>query len=364
MSSAEMNLTPLSSDQSPPKCPPVTGDGNRQSPPIRKTRGCTEAFNPSTLSRDKRGGNSKRRKVSALEGADIDRKAVSPPPSGVGVRLSTLLSTGRSHSLNREKHTNLLVGVKTYKDTMHGTLSLEPVIQRIIDTPQFQRLHNLKQLGTSDYVYRGCTHTRFEHSIGVAHLAEKLARRIGQEQPSLGITEEDIMCVKIAGLCHDLGHGPFSHVWDNVFVRRMGIKWKHEQGSVDMLRYMLSSNGIDLSSFRPPLGARDLRSIEEMILGTPEGERVGGGRGPEKGFLYDIVNNTRSGLDVDKLDYFQRDSRASVDKNNVDTDRFIELARVLPAKDEKGKVSHVICYPDKMWPEALRLFQTRNVSHE
>lgn len=52
------------------------------------------------------------------------------------------------------------------QDPLYGSLELEPVIQRLIDTPQFQRLHGLKQLGTSDFVYRSCTHTRFEHSIG------------------------------------------------------------------------------------------------------------------------------------------------------------------------------------------------------
>lgn len=53
-----------------------------------------------------------------------------------------------------------------WQDTLYGSLALEPVILRLMDTPQFQRLHGLKQLGTSDYVYRSCTHTRFEHSVG------------------------------------------------------------------------------------------------------------------------------------------------------------------------------------------------------
>lgn len=236
-----------------------------------------------------------------------------------------------------------------------------------MDTPQFQRLHGLKQLGTSDYVYRSCTHTRFEHSVGVAHLAQRFAEGLRRRQPELGITAKDVMCVKIAGLLHDLGHGPYSHMWDDAFVGRMGIVWKHETGSVNMMRYMLAGGdggpgkSIDLTAYDPPLDARDVTFIEEMILGTPERERKG--RGSDKEFLYDIVNNTRSGLDVDKLDYFWRDARNSVGDRPVDLDRFIELARVLPAEDEEGKVHKMVCYPDKLWTEALALFRSRMELH-
>lgn len=98
-----------------------------------------------------------------------------------------------------------LVSGKTFNCLVHGMVSLEPICVQIIDSPPFQRLHNLKQLGTSDYVFRGATHTRFEHSIGVAHLAGQMASALQQNQPELNITDEDILCVKIAGLCHDLG---------------------------------------------------------------------------------------------------------------------------------------------------------------
>lgn len=216
-------------------------------------------------------------------------------------------------------------------------------------------------------MYRSCTHTRFEHSVGVAHLAQRFTEGLRRRQPELGITAADVMCVKIAGLLHDLGHGPFSHMWDDAFVRRVGVEWKHETGSVNMMRYMLKggdggpARAIDLAAYEPPLGGKDVAFIEEMVLGTREEERKG--RGPEKEFLYDIVNNTRSGLDVDKLDYFQRDARNSVGDRPIDLDRFIELARVLPAEDEGGRVHRMVCYPDKLWIEALGLFRNRMELH-
>lgn len=62
--------------------------------------------------------------------------------------------------------------------------------------------------------------------MAVAHLAQRFAEGLRRRQPELGISVVDVMCVKIAGLLHDLGHGPFSHMWDSEFVRRAGVVWQ------------------------------------------------------------------------------------------------------------------------------------------
>lgn len=285
---------------------------------------------------------------------------------------------------------------KIFNDHVHGNIKLDGLCLHIIDTPEFQRLHNLKQNGSTDFVYRGATHTRFEHSIGVAHLAERFVKTLHANQPNLNITATDILCVKVAGLCHDLGHGPFSHVFDGVFLKRMyphGIdcnskKWRHEDGSIMMFRHLLAKNGIHLPTYgltnfcdvenQPTLETKnslntlkrslsatsalrvsnhsmidslensnihiqydDQLFIEEIIGGVPEAKRKG--RNPSKFFLYDIVNNIRSGLDVDKLDYFQRDMKmANIFPMPVVTfDRFVELAIVLPAEPIESKPTPV-----------------------
>jgi len=92
-------------------------------------------------------------------------------------------------------------------DEIHSSIILGPVVKTLVDTPQFQRLRGLKQLGTAEFVYCNATHNRFEHSLGVAHLAKSLCEIIKSRQPGLKCTAKDVLCVELAGLCHDIGHG-------------------------------------------------------------------------------------------------------------------------------------------------------------
>ncbi|PVV05274.1 hypothetical protein BB560_000219, partial [Smittium megazygosporum] len=153
---------------------------------------------------------------------------------------------------------------KYLKDPIYGTIKLDDFVLEFIDTPQFQRLRYLKQLGVSNFVYPGGNHTRFEHSIGVSHLAKILVTTLMELQPELGISERDVQCVTLAGLCHDLGHGPFSHLFDGNFMKsaRPGIKWEHEQGSEMMLDYLVKENQIKIPY-------EDVQFIKDLIYGEP-----------------------------------------------------------------------------------------------
>lgn len=264
---------------------------------------------------------------------------------------------------------------KIFNDSIHNHIKVDDLSRRIIDTHEFQRLSRLKQLGTCDFVFRGATHTRFEHSIGVSHLAERVMKKLQENQPDLEITSIDILCVKIAGLCHDLGHGPFSHVFDGVFMKLMNEKderlrdWRHEDGSVNMFRHLLVKNDIKLEDYG--MTSQDQLFIEEIIGGVNERDRKG--RSEDKFYMYDVVNNTRSGLDVDKLDYFQRDMKYANVVYNANFDRFIELGRVLPCVDvgspsplesfSQSSLKNMIAYPDKLVREAVDLFCVRFKMH-
>jgi HD domain len=96
-----------------------------------------------------------------------------------------------------------------YNDEIHQSIDLCPLMKRIMDTWPVQRLHDLKQLGTANMVYACATHTRFEHSVGVAHLAREMCRRLQFRHPNFGVTNKDVLCVALAGLLRK-----FSSVFD------------------------------------------------------------------------------------------------------------------------------------------------------
>jgi deoxynucleoside triphosphate triphosphohydrolase SAMHD1 len=301
-------------------------------------------------------------------------------PAQSVVQVMSPTSSAKNSPTKQRKRSGTKSKETTVNDSVHGNIVIDELCLQILNTKEFQRLRKLKQLGTCDYVYHCATHTRFEHSIGVSYFAGKLADNLNKNQPLLGITSTDIRCVKIAGLCHDLGHGPFSHVFDGVFIPRIdpSTKWRHEDGSADMLRYILSKNCIDISLYG--LTSLDLLFIEEMIRGTKEAQRCG--RSREKFFLYDIVSNSRSGLDVDKLDYFLRDMKyTNASSSTCNFDRFIELGRVYAAEPISSNLGsivvtdssngtgeenkhYMICYPEKMIKEALDLFRVRFTLHQ
>ena len=337
---------------------------------------------------------------------------------------------------------------KRTNDSIHSTIDLCPAMQVMMNSqPYFQRLRKLKQLGVSESVYVTATHNRKEHSLGVAHLAERLARRLATRQPQLGITEKDILCVKLAGLCHDLGHGAYSHVYDGPFLEAMRAEqhatrsnddesaaatplppipegWTHEDASMDIIDAILAAQGMEVDENNPDgplrqigdgvdaqrfgissagefgycpndasddddhdhdgcsvkpypkerlLTSRDIIFIKEMINGGPlnDGSELIGRPDPSFEFLYDIVSNRHSGLDVDKMDYFARDQRQCHKGSGEVEHLLIEDAFVAwghcprPEKcfkchnNYEGKVHLMICYPEKMVHKALEFFKTR-----
>ncbi|XP_020410036.1 deoxynucleoside triphosphate triphosphohydrolase SAMHD1 homolog isoform X2 [Prunus persica] len=238
--------------------------------------------------------------------------------------------------------------MKHVLDNVHGYIYLDPLFLQFIDTEQFQRLRDLKQLGLTHMVYPGAAHSRFEHSLGVYWLAGEAVNKVnfyqGQE---LGIEEFDRNTVKLAGLLHDIGHGPFSHMFEREFLPRVldGYEWSHEDMSLKMIDYIVDKHCIDIDS-------AILKTAKEMILASSE-------HGPqksmtEKHFLYDIVANGRTEIDVDKFDYIVRDSRACGIGSGFQFERLMETMRVMD--DE-------ICYRANEYLTLHKLFATRADLH-
>lgn len=230
---------------------------------------------------------------------------------------------------------------KVIYDVIHGYVKVSDLCLKIIDTPEFQRLRNLKQLGLTYLIFPSANHTRFEHSLGVSYLAGEMLKHLKNKQPELEITDREIELIKIAGLCHDLGHGPFSHFFDNFFLKIIDCKLEHEMRSCMILDLIIKKYNLDISHEEKGI-------IFNMII--PDDEKLSVGRS----FLYKIVNNKKNGIDVDKFDYIKRDSFFLGMSFGFDCSRIIKQARVI--NDE-------ICFLDKTFYDIQELFEVRDKLH-
>uniref|UniRef100_A0A3B3QU07 HD/PDEase domain-containing protein n=1 Tax=Paramormyrops kingsleyae TaxID=1676925 RepID=A0A3B3QU07_9TELE len=238
---------------------------------------------------------------------------------------------------------------QVFNDSIHGHIWLHPLLVRIINTLQFNRLRNLKQLGGTYFVYPGASHNRFEHSIGVAHLAGRLVRALRKQQPELGISPRDELCVQIAGLCHDLGKLCMLYALVSVPAALLSL---HSCANL--------CNNLDncTDEFWVDLGTPQNRSVSGIRAKLERNWRFYKGRPESKSFLYDIVANERNSIDVDKMDYFARDCHHLGIRNNFDFERFLMFARVCVVDGKKQ-----ICTRDKEAHNLYEMFHTRHRLH-
>ncbi|MFB6172055.1 MAG: HD domain-containing protein [Haloarculaceae archaeon] len=182
----------------------------------------------------------------------------------------------------------------TIKDSVHDHIEVEGVARDLLDTPPVQRLRRVAQLGTVELVYPAANHTRFEHSLGVYHLAnEALAH--------LGIEGRQAERIRAAALLHDVGHGPYSHNLESLIHRRTG-KWHDDVG--DLLR------------------TDDVARV--LALHDLEPDRVAGLVGGD-GEFGQLVSGE---LDVDRMDYLVRDAHhTGVPYGTIDHGRLVRELR-------------------------------------
>ncbi|XP_046842768.1 deoxynucleoside triphosphate triphosphohydrolase SAMHD1-like [Xenia sp. Carnegie-2017] len=254
---------------------------------------------------------------------------------------------------------------KIFNDPIHGFIKLDLLLVKIINTPQFQRLKDIKQLGICDFVYPGATHTRFEHSLGTSYLCGKLIDTLQElHRGEIEITDKECMCIKIAGLCHDLGHGPFSHFFEEEYIKKQRPEWQHEDASCELFEFMLKENSELKQSFDDfPLDHTDIKFIKELIKGKNPNDVT---RKCElthkyKCFLYEIVSNKRNGIDCDKFDYFARDCANVGVKSTFDHRRYFQNVRIMSNPDNQQLQ---ICVRDKEVFNLYELFHTRWSLHQ
>lgn len=244
------------------------------------------------------------------------------------------------------------IGYKTIYDPIHGNMTFPKIMWDIIDTPQFQRLRNLKQLSTSHFIYMGNNHTRFEHCLGTGFLSRDLVTRcfniISKNEKIGEMDKKEInylkQCVSIAGLCHDIGHGPFSHAFD-IIIDNLGLEgqWDHEEFGGKIIKYLIDENRIE------EIDNDMLKKINSLIEGSNLNNNT------EYKWIYQIVANKENSIDVDKFDYIQRDIyHSGVKTLSVDYQRIFGDINII---DDN------ICFSEKTDMSLHSLFEARYCLH-
>ena len=222
------------------------------------------------------------------------------------------------------------------RDPVHQFVRFDDQERRVIDSAPVQRLRHIHQLATTDLVYPGATHRRFEHSLGVMELAGRVFDVITHAEnvhPAISDAIPEIrrtqwfpywrQIVRMAALCHDLGHIPFSHAAEHELLPE---GWSHERLSVDLIRSDLMAD-----VWQQALPPMDAQRIAKIAVGQKalQGEEFS----TWEAILSEIVVSDAFG--VDRMDYLLRDSlHCGVAYGRFDHFRLIDTLRVLPQGDE------------------------------
>jgi len=213
------------------------------------------------------------------------------------------------------------------RDPLHNLIEFdtdqfEEVLWRVIQTRPFQRLRRIKQLGFSELVYPGATHTRFAHSVGVFHTARILMQIIKRHIRASGyqVRGHQAEVALAAALVHDLGHGMFSHVFEDI-GKKLNLKMAHHEYVSDLL----IRQG-EVSEVLKEMGSGFANDVADVI------------KSGRAGSLYDAVVSSQ--FDADRLDYMQRDRlMTGVQNSGIDFTWLmanLEIGKVPSGVDEES----------------------------
>ena len=186
----------------------------------------------------------------------------------------------------RKKNKHIDFEAKFIRDPLYGFIGLSNMELDIINTKVFRRLRDIKQLSHAYLVYPSAIHTRYEHSIGVVHLANIVSDH-------LRFNNEEKEIIRLAGLLHDVGHGPFSHLFESVLSEVNGKEINH-----DKISMMLINEDPEISKI---LKKKRTKKIIQLL----DEEPIDDWDKSSSLLATDIIS---SSLDVDKMDYLRRDS--------------------------------------------------------
>lgn len=224
---------------------------------------------------------------------------------------------------------------KIIRDVIYKHIEVSTLAMEIIDTREFQRLRRIKQLSTAHQVYPSAQHTRFEHSIGVYHLTG-----IFLDQINIKLNTRLREIIKIAGLLHDIGHMAFSHTMDLFILPKIGLPVKsHEDRGIELIKHMNEKYDFGLCDY-------EVEIIQHCIEGIQYKQY------PK--YLFQIVANKDTGIDVDKMDYLLRDSYYFGNHNPFDLTYILKMSKI---------INNELYFDEKTIPQIYKMLNTRYDLH-
>ncbi len=244
---------------------------------------------------------------------------------------------------------DFLYSDKKIYDSLHGFIPFDEFEKALIDSQPFQRLHYIHQLGIAYLVYPGATHTRFEHSIGVMALAtqmfEKICRSVRPDVfhfvPRKGSADYLYWrrVLRMAALCHDLGHLPFSHAAE---ADLLGASGGHEQWTLKIIDSPMMApvwNQLrNAPAYLEELIDRDIvEDIKKISVGEKKWLSLGKGTfSPWERIVSEIITGDFFG--ADRIDYLLRDAKSTgVAYGLFDYHQLMETLRILPSGEKGGE---------------------------
>ena len=204
---------------------------------------------------------------------------------------------------------------KIVRDPIHGNIKLKDHIVKLLESPEVQRLANIKQLGFAHLVFPGAHHTRLEHSLGAYHIASQISE-------TLNIEDDRRNIVTCAALLHDIGHGPFSHTLESILLEKFGVDHIDLTEELILGEYEIFDSKekkfIQSPSVAQILSKNDVDKKE--IVNIIRGKTY------KKSYLGQILNST---IDVDQLDYLLRDAYyTGVAYGMIDIERLLQTLMI------------------------------------
>ena len=210
----------------------------------------------------------------------------------------------------KDRPTKMVRQIAEIRDPIHGYIYASELEKQIIDTPVFQRLRRIRQLAGCHLVYPGGQHSRFEHVIGSMYLAGLVGGIL--ETKEVGVDDDGVQKLRVSALLHDVGHGPFSHMFEEVIAGR--TEFTHEDMTQRIIKETEIGDILEKHGFSK-------RRIGELAVG---------GSTKEARFMNDVIGG---GLSVDIMDYLLRDSYfTGVEYGKVDIHRIINSFEVVKDK--------------------------------